>query len=162
VSRFRLSWLKDGRTVENLPRIRTTKLVAPSAPQRSDGSDHAVLVAESNLVVSNVQKEDSGVYQCVIAFNEAADGAGKAAEVQASAELRLGGNSRNSTETQHELSLVNLLNFNYLRAPSPLQTETPFGIQLQTDFSFSIAMNKWPVPHNLTTISACAFKKPAL
>ena len=84
VSKFHLSWLKDGRPVLKLPRIRVTEF-SPAATSSGDES----AVAEAALFVDNVQKEDSGAYQCVVGIER--DGGNGVSETQASAELRLGG-----------------------------------------------------------------------
>ena len=63
--------------------------------------DSGVLLVESSLTVENVQKEDSGIYQCVVGVNEEFGGVGagsRISEIQASAELRLGGESQASCQ----------------------------------------------------------------
>ena len=67
-----------------MPRIRVTEF-SPAATSSGDES----AVAEAALFVDNVQKEDSGAYQCVVGIES--DGGNGVSETQASAELRLGG-----------------------------------------------------------------------
>ena len=50
------------------------------------------MMAEAVLFVDNVQKEDSGAYQCVVGV--AGESGNGVSETQASAELRLGGKKR--------------------------------------------------------------------
>ena len=58
-------------------------------PTSSSDKDGKAVLAEASLFVNNVQKEDSGAYQCVVAV--AGESGNGVSETQASAELRLGG-----------------------------------------------------------------------
>ena len=86
VSKFNLSWLKDGRPVLKMPRVRVTEFSSTTSSSVTDGK---AVMAEADLFVNNVQKEDSGAYQCVVGM--AGDSGNGVSETQASAELRLGG-----------------------------------------------------------------------
>ena len=90
VSKFNLSWLKDGRPVHKMPRVHATKFSPETSSSDKDGK---AVMAEAELFVNNVQKEDSGAYQCVVGV--AGEGGNGVSETQASAELRLGGKKRN-------------------------------------------------------------------
>lgn len=63
-----------------------TKLSPPTSSSDKGG------MAEAGLYVDNVQKEDSGAYQCVVGV--AGESGNGVSETQASAELRLGGKKR--------------------------------------------------------------------
>ncbi|XP_059078554.1 cell adhesion molecule Dscam2-like [Tigriopus californicus] len=66
-----ITWLKDGRPIHSLPRVRSLGTV--NNQKRN----------EASIVISNVQIEDAGIYQC---FSRDANGK----ELQSSAELRMG------------------------------------------------------------------------
>ena len=125
VSKFHLSWLKDGRPVLKMPRIRVTKLSTGSSPSSAVARDGKAVLAEAELFVTNVQKEDGGAYQCVV-------GVARLGELQASAELRLGGEE----ELQGELAGFNTGNAEKLREIQQQPTMLP-GFTLTGCFSFS-------------------------
>ena len=76
-----LSWLKDGQRQSSRHRINIEGISNPD-----------LSLAESTLVVSNVQKDDNGVYQCVMKVKREMMGQQMFwEEAQSSAELRLGG-----------------------------------------------------------------------
>ena len=69
-----------------MPRVRVTEFSPTTSSSETDGTP---VMAEAGLFVNNVQKEDSGAYQCVVGVT--GDGGNGVSETQASAELRLGG-----------------------------------------------------------------------
>ena len=77
-----VTWYKDGIQIHS--RQHQPNAISIPASKQRQAMDHRVFADKANLKITSVYKEDAGVYQCFVQFQNGSNH-------QATAELRLGG-----------------------------------------------------------------------
>ena len=82
IAAYNVTWYKDGIQIHS--RQHQPNAISIPASKQRQAMDHRVFADKANLKITSVYKEDAGVYQCFVQFQNGSNH-------QATAELRLGG-----------------------------------------------------------------------